>query len=317
LLGATGLVVSWIATRLPTATVRARQVTGAIGVALAIALAVTWSAADHSGTGDQVAVALPADVAHLLAMAAWVGGLTLLAVAVLSVHAASLPEDDRAGIVRRFSPVAFSSVAVLAVTGSYQGWRQVRTLDALTGTAYGRLLLIKVAGFILLIALGAYARRRLASSEPDLKSLRRSVGAEFGIAVCILGVTSLLVESQPARTVTSAPVSVSAPFDAGAANGGGGTVKVVIDPAKVGVDTVQIYVLGAGGRQESVLEVDASLALPSQQIGPLTVKLDNAGPGHYIGSNVPIPNAGGWQVIVTVRTKDTGLATVILTVQVK
>jgi len=85
------------------------------------------------------------------------------------------------------------------VTGTYQGWRQVETLDALTGTDYGRLVLLKAAGFIALVALGAFARQILKPQdrEPDLRTLRRSVGVEFGIALCVLGVTSLLVESQP------------------------------------------------------------------------------------------------------------------------
>ena len=47
------------------------------------------------------------------------------------------------------------------------------------------------------------------------------------------------------------------------------------------------------------------------------MKLDLAGPGHYIGSNVSIPLAGAWQVIVTVRTTDIDEATVILNAPVK
>ncbi|NUR29443.1 MAG: copper resistance protein CopC/CopD [Catenulispora sp.] len=336
LLGAVGVVVSWIATRLTEAVVRTRQAVGISAAVLAVALAVTWSIADHSGTGSQVALALPADVLHLLAMATWVGGLTALTVAILGggtnaatgtssaaeiTETSTLTGDERLVVVRRFSTTAFVAVCVLATTGIYQGWRQVRHWDALFDTDYGRLLIIKSSCFLVLLALGYLARRILAATNPDLSQLRRSVAAEFGLALVVLGVTALLVESQPAAGVTSngtgkgKPVSLSSPFDTGSANGSG-TVNVTLDPARVGQDQLHIYVLDKNGVQESVPEVTASLALPAQQLGPLPVKLDVAGPGHYTAANAVVPVAGQWQVLVTVRTTDIDQATVILNVDV-
>jgi copper transport protein len=106
------------------------------------------------------------------------------------------------------------------------------------------------------------------------------------------------------------------PFDTGSP-GGTGTVNVVIDPARAGIDTLHIYVLGPNGQQEAVPEVTASLDLPTQQIGPLPLKLDNAGPGHYTTADATFPVAGSWQVIVTVRTTDTDEATVLLVAEVR
>lgn len=321
LLGAAGVMVSWIATRLADASVRARQVAGGVGGAVAVALAATWSVADHSGTGSQVALALPADVLHLLAMAAWVGGLAALASSVLGSQAASASLDDaaRLTLVRRFSATAFAAVCVLAATGVYQGWRQVRHWDALFDTDYGRLLVIKSSIFLVMLALGYLARRLLAATSPDLPQLRRSVAAEFGLALAVLAVTALLVESQPAASVTpkAGPVSAATTFDTGAANGSGtGSVNVTLDPARVGSDQLHVYVLDKNGAQESVPEVDVSLALPAQQLGPIPVKLQPAGPGHYTASSVVVPMAGAWQVVVTVRTTDIDQATVIVNIPV-
>ena len=380
LLGAAGVMVSWIATRLTEASVRARQAVGAVGAAVAVALAATWSIADHSGTGSQVALALPADMLHLLAMAAWVGGLSALAASVLgpqvataaavdtaattdttddaatdaaadaaaddtdatdttddAAHAAAttetaestesaesaatipgLDDDARLKLVRRFSATAFTAVCVLAATGVYQGWRQVRHWDPLFDTDYGRLLIIKSSIFLVLIALGFLARRLLAATSPDLARLRRSVAAEFGLAIVVLAVTALLVESQPASETApkaSGPVAVTAPFDTGSANGSG-TVDVTLDPARVGADTLQITILDKTGKPEAVPEVDASLALPAQQLGPIKITLRPAGPGHYTAGNVLVPVSGAWQVLVTVRTTDIDQATVILNVAV-
>ncbi|GAA2059354.1 copper resistance protein CopC [Catenulispora yoronensis] len=316
LLGGVGVLVSWIATRLTEAVVRTRQVVGALAAALAVALAVTWSIADHSGTGSQVALALPADVLHLLAMATWVGGLTALTVAILG-GAGELEPDERLTVVRRFSTTAFVAVCVLATTGVYQGWRQVRHWDSLFNTDYGRLLIIKSSIFLVLLSLGFLARRILAATTPDLARLRRSVAAEFGLAVVVLAVTALLVESQPAADTPqkAKPASATSPFDTGSANGSG-TVNITLDPAGVGQDTLHIYVLDKNGAAESVPEVTASLALPAQQLGPLPVKLDVTGPGHYTGAGAVLPMAGKWQVLVTVRTTDIDQATVILNVDV-
>ncbi|MEY9935343.1 copper transport protein [Catenulispora sp. GP43] len=323
LLGAAGGLVSWIATRLAAAPVRARQAVGGAGAALAVGLALTWSVADHSGTGSQVALALPADVLHLLAMAAWVGGLAALAASVLAPRAATITDDERLTLVRRFSTTAFAAVCVLAATGVYQGWRQVRHWDALFDTAYGRMLLIKSGIFLILLALGYLARRilalqtlalqTLAAASPNLARLRRSVAAEFGLAIVVLAVTALLVESQPASEAApkAGPVTVTSPFDTGSANGTG-TVRATLDPARVGTAQVSIDILDKTGKPEQVPEVDASLALPAQQLGPIKIKLQPAGPGHYTASGVVVPMSGAWQVLVTVRTTDIDQATVIL-----
>ncbi|MFL6116072.1 MAG: copper resistance CopC/CopD family protein [Catenulispora sp.] len=317
LLGAAGVLVSWIATRLTEADTRTRRTVGGLGAALAVALAVTWSLAGHSGTGSQVGFALPSDVLHLLAMATWVGGLSALTLAILGRRQTVLDPDDRLALVRRFSATAFAAVCVLAATGVYQGWRQVRHWDTLFETNYGRLLVIKSCCFLVLLGLGYLARRILAAESPDLAVLRRSVAAELGIAIAVLAVTALLVESQPAASAAPAPkpASASSPFDTGSANGTG-TVNITLDPARVGPDQLHIYVLDKNGGQESVPEVTAALALPAQQLGPLPVKLDLAGPGHYTNPSTVLPVAGQWQVIVTVRTTDIDQATVILNVNV-
>ncbi|GAA3301014.1 hypothetical protein GCM10020295_43210 [Streptomyces cinereospinus] len=124
------------------------------GGALAVALAVTWAAADHASAGPQVPVAMASSVLHLLAMAVWLGGLTAL---LTVLHRA--PHDLTPAAVTRFSRLASASVLVLTVTGGYQSWRSLGSWDALTGTTYGRVLLAKVAAVALLLAAAHFSRR--------------------------------------------------------------------------------------------------------------------------------------------------------------
>ncbi|THA25536.1 hypothetical protein E4198_13150 [Streptomyces sp. RKND-216] len=124
------------------------------GGVVSTGLAVTWAASEHASSGIQTAVAMPVDVVHLLAAAAWLGGLTTLAVALRSGTG-----DVPATAARRFSRIAPAGVVVLALTGTYQSWRQVGSWSALTGTDYGRLLLLKLA-LIALLLVAAYGSRR-------------------------------------------------------------------------------------------------------------------------------------------------------------
>ncbi|MEU2338513.1 copper resistance protein CopC [Streptomyces sp. NPDC013172] len=126
----------------------------AAGTALAVALALTWAAAEHSSAGIQVPLAMASTVLHLLAMALWLGGLTAL---LITLQRGSTPLP--AVVVTRFSRVAFVSVAVLVVTGVYQSWRGLGSWQALTDTSYGRLLLLKLAAVTLLLGAASQSRR--------------------------------------------------------------------------------------------------------------------------------------------------------------
>ncbi|MFI8458849.1 FixH family protein [Kitasatospora sp. NPDC085464] len=132
----------------------ARLGLGVAGLVLAVALAATWVGADHASVGIQVWLALPLGILHLIAMALWLGGLAALL--------AALREGVGADVVDRFSKVAFGSVAVLAVTGIYQSWRGLGSWGALTGTEYGRLLLVKSGCVVVMLGVAWISRSRLA-----------------------------------------------------------------------------------------------------------------------------------------------------------
>ncbi|MDF6043528.1 copper resistance protein CopC [Streptomyces sp. JH14] len=123
------------------------------GAVVAAGIAGTWALAEHASTGIQPGIAMPVDVLHLLAVATWLGGLAALLVALYRTP------DIGVTAVRRFSRIAFGSVLVLTATGLYQSWRQVGSWSALTGTAYGQLLLVKVGLVAVLVGVAWISRR--------------------------------------------------------------------------------------------------------------------------------------------------------------
>ncbi|GGZ10056.1 transport integral membrane protein [Streptomyces olivaceoviridis] len=126
------------------------------GVVVAAGLATSWAMAEHASTGLQPGIAMPVDVVHLLAVAAWLGGLTALLTALYRAPAETPVE---AAAVQRFSRVAFGSVLALVVTGAYQSWRQLGSWSAFTETRYGQLLLVKIGLVAVLVGIATVSRR--------------------------------------------------------------------------------------------------------------------------------------------------------------
>ena len=136
------------------------------GVVVAAGLAASWAMSEHASVGLQAGIAMPVDVLHLLAVAAWLGGLGALLVALYRAPA-DTPVDAPA--VRRFSQVAFGSVLALIATGTYQSWRQLGSWSAFTDTRYGQLLLAKIALVVVLVGVAWISRRwtgQLAETVP-------------------------------------------------------------------------------------------------------------------------------------------------------
>jgi copper transport protein len=276
----------------------------------------TYGGVGHAAAGSQPTLALLSDTTHLAAASVWIGGLAMLAVCLLpSRRTAELAEA-----LPRFSRIALGAVAVLVGTGTYQAWREIGPLPALWSTEYGRLLLVKIAGFVLLVGVGNLSRlavrRRyvtavahamsasdtteLAESEEDrlLGRLRASVGLEVLIAAAVLAVAALLVSTAPARA------TYSKPFDATVQLASGGSAAVSVSPARTGANSIRVTVLDPQGRPADAGEVTMTAALPIEQIGPLPVTLNRAGTGVYTAPTASLPRPGTWELVLRVQMSE-------------
>ena len=128
------------------------------------------------------------------------------------------------------------------------------------------------------------------------RALRRTVAAELVIALAVLAVTALLVNAVPAKQAAEQPFSQTF-------NVLGVQVNTIISPARAGPgNQFHFYVLGREGQPVAIPELDASIALPSDGVGPITIPVVVSSPGHYQANDVDIPFAGNWQLTLTVRT---------------
>lgn len=289
---------------------------------VAAPLLMTWPLSGHAAAGDLRWLALPADALHLLAVGAWTGGLVVLVLALLRRGS----EAELAESLPRWSRLATVAVALMAVTGLFAGWREVRGLDPLTGTTYGQLLVLKTTLVILMLGLGNAGRHwirrrytmpvvqaatatataeRPVPTQPQLGQLRRSVLAETCLAVVVIAVTAVLVETPPARTAYAAPLSTIEQL------GPDSRVQIDLDSARVGVNTLHVYLTGPGGKAFDVPEVTARLSRADGE--SLTMPVARKSLGHYETTRLAVPYRGTWRLDVSVRTSDVDVETARIT----
>jgi putative copper resistance protein D len=145
---------------------------------LSVAFLVSLAWISHAAATPVQPLGLVGDALHLFAAGGWIGGLVPLAI-FLTCARTGLSSDQRAAMVlRRFSTLSLCSVSLLIISGASNSWLLVGSFHALFTTAYGRLLLLKLALFGVLVSFGA--RNRLAIK----KSPGAGAGSELMIQVC-------------------------------------------------------------------------------------------------------------------------------------
>jgi copper transport protein len=179
--------------------------------------------------------------------------------------------------------------------------------DALVDTSYGRLILAKIAGLILLIGLGYLARRSIRrglrpgpAAVGALRGLRASVAVELAVAAVILAFTAVLVNTATGRESYAPTLTASQPFNTGGPRGTG-TVHVFIGPARLGPNTIDVYFTDDAGRGYVPAQVTAELYYPARNLGPITVPLTQAARGQYRTQLAAFTFTGQWSLVVTVR----------------
>ena len=310
-------------------------------LAAALVTALTWGLGAHGAADPLAWVTVPVSAVHLVAIAAWLGGLPALAVLLRSGDVQAMRTA-----VPRFSTLAGVCVAVVAVTGLYQSWRQVGQVSALVDTTYGWWLLGKLSLVALLLATGYLTRRwvrghyrqdapatvtekRAAKRAPasgEIGRFRALIAVEMVVAALILGVTATLVGTEPAVAERSrerapassaeGPLSMAVPFDAGGLEGRG-QLALAMEPAKVGRNQLHLVLLTPQGAPKTAPEVRAELRLPEADIGPLPVPLTAGGPGHWLSTELDLPMPGQWELAVVVRTTEIDQTTVRIPVNAR
>ena len=173
-----------------------------LALAFAVGALVVSGASGHPAAISPL-WAEPAKAVHLLAGAAWLGGLLWL---LATRPAGPDPRAAAAFTVEtgRVSSVALAAAILVALSGAVQAWLFLASPGDLVRSTYGALTLAKIAGLLVLVAFGAHHRRRvlprLAAPAGDASVARRfttTLRAELAVMAVVVLLGGLLAFVPP------------------------------------------------------------------------------------------------------------------------
>ena len=182
----------------------------ALGSALGFLAAIAWTGHAGSSPGEKGNLQLTADALHLIGAATWIGGLVPLALLLAAAQRnqafawASLARRA----TQRFSALGIVSVGTLSATGVINTWILVGSIHALIVTDYGRLLVLKLVVFAIMLTFAAINRFWLTPRlgfSPDnelqleaLRQLSRNSVTEIVLGLTIFAIVGVLGTLDPA-----------------------------------------------------------------------------------------------------------------------
>lgn len=264
---------------------------------------LTFSLQSHSAAlpGAQAWLATAFDWLHLLAMAAWMGGLLPL---FLLLWLGRAQPGLAYALAPCFSRVALASVAVLTLTGGYSAWTHVQTTAALTATTHGRALGLKVGLFTLIMLLGAvnllWLPPQLRQNEAaGIRQLRRTVRLELALGIGVVLLASVMTGIAPAFEALEAQHRLgfreSVQVD---------DVQMVlrIAPLQLGDNEFAVDVRDerAGAQQSPPLAL-LRFRNENEAMGELQVEMEQGEGGRFSARGAYLANAGNWRVELILR----------------
>ncbi len=273
-----------------------RRLAGLIALAV---LAFAVSLSGHASTAPPAAITHRAVSVHVAAAAVWVGALVPLA---LLLSAGTSEAATRA--LASFSRIVPWAVVALALTGGFLAAVQVRTPAALWETAYGRVLLAKLALVAAMLALAALNRWRLtkpalAGDAAARRRLVRVIAVEAVLAVAVVGTLALWRFTPPPRALAAAaaaPVEVHIHTDAGMAT-------LTLTPGRAGPLAVEIALATTDFGALPAKEVRATFANQAAGIEPIRRPATETD-GVWRIDGLTLPVAGVWTVRLDVLVSD-------------
>jgi putative copper resistance protein D len=280
-------------------------------LAAAFAGALAWSGHAAGGLGGEAIIHPAADVLHLIAAAAWVGALLPLIV----LFAAAGTDDASLAMARmattRFSILGIVSVGTLVVTGIVNTFYLAGSVPALLHTEYGRLLLIKIALFLAMVAIATVNRFRLtpqllqqkniAASRDALRRLRRNAAIETLAGAIIIAIVAALGTMAPAiHAAHQHPTYEAVPADAAFVHIHlvEGMADVTIRPGRIGRARATIRLWDEDFGPLEARQVSLTLIAPAAPGNPTPRPARQGRDGAWQVDGIELSQPGNWTVSV-------------------
>jgi copper transport protein len=287
---------------------------GAALLVLAAAGLTTWPLTGHAAQAPLAGAVVAADVVHLAAMGVWLGGLVTLAVFLLRrAHPRAL-----AVILPAWSRWAMLAVVWLVGAGIVQAVVQVGSVGALGSTGYGRLVLAKVTVLAGVLVAAAFARKLVQQGGTGgLARLRRAVAVEVAATVLVLGLSAVLVQATPGRSVTGERAASTEKGVSQTLTCPLFTLQFSVYPVELGENnTVHGFTYTPQGKPLAAAEWTVTTRLQGQDVEPVSTPMLPLAPRNDAVGALTFPLPGTYELSFTVRVGDIDQATVRTTITV-
>lgn len=236
----------------------------------------------HAGTTDTW-WAGPANVAHLLLAALWVGALAHLVLVLVRVHPAHWG-TTLTNATRRYATMALAVVPPLLVLGFVIALGQIDRVDDVVGTGYGRIMLVKLGLVAVTLGLAIAGRWRAlpharTSDRRRLGLLRHITGMEAVTLIGVVVASAVLVGTAPPAPSTAAAAVLGPPPIIGPAVRAAGFAGHLAVYATATGDALRIEVLAPSSRPPPRTSVDVEGVRPDG--GTFSLFPRRCGPGCY------------------------------------
>jgi copper transport protein len=157
------------------------------------AVLLTNALTSHGAALPAAGAGIGVDWLHILGATAWIGGLIGLLMCLPVVrNTANSPAFARR-LLGRFGPYALVASGMVLLSGTAQAALELGTFEALVGTLYGQLVLIKVALLLGMLALAGRSEWRARRARAALGGVR----GELALGILVLAVAAMLSGTPP------------------------------------------------------------------------------------------------------------------------
>lgn len=245
----------------------------------------------------------PAVFLHVVAIAAWIGALAPLGLALRGHQPGALEA------LRRFSRAIPPIVALLILAGIVLAAVQVQQPAALLDTAYGQVFLIKLALLVGLFLLAAANRWFLtapteAGDASAMRRLVRSIATETLIVLLIFGAVAAWRFTPPPRALAAASAAPASTHIHTAQ----AMADLTVTPGRAGLVSVSAMIMTGEFEPLDAKEVTFVFSNPGAGIEPFRRKAEKPGDGTWQADDITLPLPGEWTVRVDVLISDFEMA---------
>lgn len=300
----------------------------------ALGLIGTSSMIGHgAASGETPAIIL--DYIHNFVAAVWIGGIIYFVFTLLPTFS-QLEEAKREKmalvLIPRFSIMFIVAVGIVIITGPTLMWFLESDVGLITGSVYGKLILVKISIAAIMVGLGGYFQFKIQQrAEKDLQSgsitvykkLKRSLKFDVVLGIVLLGVVALLangtlpageIKQADARKVSydfsTVEFSENAKFD------------VRITPFSSGTNTILVKISDFENKPlYDSDQIKVKISNPQKNISPIEIpmkiiKQEEGKPIEFQGE-MTFGFSGQWQVEIETQRNQNANESVFLNLLVK